>query len=77
MEVFGARTDFSGHDHWAPDRSERGRAAALRRIAAAIGLWRRRARSRQQLCELNDHLLKDIGLSREAARFEAAKPFWR
>jgi uncharacterized protein YjiS (DUF1127 family) len=71
---------FSGHDHWAPDRSERGHAAplaALRWIAAAIRLWRRRTRSRQQLRELNDHLLKDIGLSREAASYEAAKPFWR
>ena len=49
---------------------------ALRRIAAIIRMCRRRARSREQLCELNDHLLKDIGLSREAACYEAAKPFW-
>lgn len=70
---------FSGHDHWAPDRSERGHAAplmALQRIRAAIRPWLRRTRSRQQLRELND-LLKEIGLSREAASYEAAKPFWR
>jgi uncharacterized protein YjiS (DUF1127 family) len=50
---------------------------AFQLIAAAIRIWRRRARSRQQLRELNDHLLKDIGLSREVACYEAAKSFWR
>ena len=34
-------------------------------------------RSRQELRELNDHLLKDIGLSRDAVACEVAKPFWR
>jgi uncharacterized protein YjiS (DUF1127 family) len=38
---------------------------AIRRIVAAIRLWRGRTRSRQQLRELDDHLLKDIGLKRE------------
>jgi uncharacterized protein YjiS (DUF1127 family) len=47
------------------------------RIVATIRLWRRRARSRQELRELNDHLLKDIGLSRDAVAYEVAKPFWR
>ena len=51
--------------------------AALRRSAAIIRAWRQRARSRQQVRELNDHLLKDIGLSRDAACYETGKPFWR
>jgi uncharacterized protein YjiS (DUF1127 family) len=38
---------------------------AIRRIVTAIRLWRGRARARQQLRELNDHMLKDIGLRRE------------
>ena len=38
--------------------------------------WRRHA-SRTRLAQLNDHLLKDIGLSRADAWREAAKPFWR
>jgi uncharacterized protein YjiS (DUF1127 family) len=37
----------------------------------------RRAQSRRQLRELDDRLLADIGLSREAAREEARKPFWQ
>jgi uncharacterized protein YjiS (DUF1127 family) len=33
-------------------------------------------RSRRQLAELDDRLLRDIGLDRGKARFEAAKSFW-
>jgi uncharacterized protein YjiS (DUF1127 family) len=50
--------------------------AALHRIATAIRVRRERDRSRQQLRELNDHLLKDIGLRRGDLGFEAPKPPW-
>jgi len=50
--------------------------SAIRRIVAAIRLWRGRARARQQLRELSDHLLKDIGLSRENVGYEFPKPLW-
>lgn len=46
------------------------------RIAAAIGEWRRRARSYQELCRLNNHLLKDIGLTREDLGYGVIKPRW-
>jgi uncharacterized protein YjiS (DUF1127 family) len=42
--------------------------------------WIDRSHQRTQLgelAELNDYLLKDIGVSREEAFREAAKPFWR
>jgi uncharacterized protein YjiS (DUF1127 family) len=45
-----------------------------------LGLWIDRSRQRRQLgelAELNDYLLKDIGVSREEALREAEKPFWR
>ena len=51
--------------------------AAAARLAAA---WRRaiaRARQRRALAALDDRLLRDIGGTRAAARFEARKPFWR
>jgi uncharacterized protein YjiS (DUF1127 family) len=41
--------------------------------------WRHRARSRRQLghlCELDDRLLRDIGMTRADALAEVAKPFW-
>jgi uncharacterized protein YjiS (DUF1127 family) len=42
--------------------------------------WIERRRQRQrlgELADLNDHLLRDIGVSRDEASNEAAKPFWR
>ena len=48
---------------------------ALRWIVAAIRLWLGRARSRQQLHELSDYMLDDIGLRREELGYEAVKPF--
>jgi len=34
------------------------------------------SRSRRQLAELDDRLLRDIGVDRAKARFEAEKGFW-
>ena len=49
----------------------------IRQLVAAIRLWRRRARSRQKLHELSDHVLKDIGLRREHLLSEFSKPIRR
>jgi uncharacterized protein YjiS (DUF1127 family) len=40
-------------------------------------IWRERVRQREALKRLDDRLLDDVGLSREQARREAAKPFWK
>ena len=42
-----------------------------------VMLWGERRRQRQALAGLDDAMLKDIGLSRADALFEADKPFWR
>ncbi len=39
--------------------------------------WSERARTRRHLMELDDRLLKDIGLTRADAMLEASKPFWK
>ena len=60
-------------------RSGELRIAALG-FTATIRLWSERSRQRRHLRELpqwDDYLLNDIGVSREAALREAAKPFWR
>lgn len=36
-----------------------------------------RSRQRQALAQLDDHDLKDIGMTRQQANAEAAKPFWK
>jgi uncharacterized protein YjiS (DUF1127 family) len=63
----------------APRRAETmpiGALAAIRQIVAAFQLWRERARSRQQLRELSDRMLRDIGLRREEVGYHFAKPVW-
>lgn len=44
---------------------------------ATLQLWRERHRTRRHLLEIDEHTLKDIGLSRGEVLFEASKPFWR
>ena len=39
-------------------------------------LWRDRARQRRRLLELDDRLLRDIGITRSDAVREYEKPFW-
>jgi len=48
--------------------------------AATMRKWIARARQRRalaEIAELNDHLLKDIGLTRDQALREAGKWFWQ
>ena len=50
------------------------------RLSAKIRSWIARSRQRQALGELaerNDYLLKDIGVTQDEARREAAKWFWQ
>jgi uncharacterized protein YjiS (DUF1127 family) len=49
----------------------------LARALARVWLWHERTRQRAQLARLDDSLLRDIGVSRDAAEAECAKPFWR
>ncbi len=47
--------------------------AALR----MIWFWMERSRQRRALADLDDRLLRDIGLTRDEARRECANPFWK
>ena len=48
----------------------------LNRARRLVNRWVINARTRQQLLELEDHLLEDIGLTREQALHEANKAFY-
>ncbi len=51
--------------------------SGLSRLALPpVARWWRIRRERQQLLELSDHMLRDVGLTRSQARQEAARPFW-
>lgn len=39
--------------------------------------WQERASQRRQQASLEDHLLKDVALSRADVAYETSKPFWR
>jgi len=47
-----------------------------RRANLAAAAWHLRARQCDSLAQLDDHLLADIGLTREAQLVECSKPFW-
>ncbi len=52
------------------------RAAAVR-IVEVLFEWQDRARQRRHLETFDEHLLKDLGMSRADVEREASKPFWR
>ena len=58
----------------------RHRGSWLDLLAAGFGIvltWQERAAQRAHLAAIDDHLLKDMGLTRAEAMKESRKPFWR
>ena len=49
----------------------------MRKIIGTVSLWHERARQRRRLLQLDDRMLRDIGVSRADAVREADKPFWQ
>ena len=60
-----------------PPKMSAGVQTGLQWIVATVLKWNQRICQRQALAELDDHLLKDVGVSRTAARIEAGQPFWK
>ena len=62
-------------DGWTGVRGQQiGLGTALLQLATA---WFARLRDRRQLAELDDRMLRDLGLTRSDIRHEADKPFWQ
>jgi len=56
------------------------RKEAIQPVAAAFTLianWIETARQRRALAALDDHILRDNGITRVEAEREAEKPFWK
>ncbi len=54
-----------------------GTPAPLDALLELLVTWQERAEQRHCLAQLDDRLLRDVGLDRLDAAREAAKPFWR
>lgn len=48
----------------------------LGRSWTTLSTWIARSRERHQLTELDEHMLKDIGMTRADVVVESGKPFW-
>jgi uncharacterized protein YjiS (DUF1127 family) len=46
-------------------------------IVALVREWLRRSRTRHEIAELDEHLLRDIGLTRLDVMVESRKHFWQ
>ena len=51
--------------------------AAAIKVPKTLAIWVSRTEERRQLAELNDHMLKDIGLTRAEVAVEINKYFWQ
>ena len=55
---------------------ERVEAVAVK-VQTVVGTWIRRSNERRLLATMNEHMLKDIGLSHYDVQKEVAKFFWQ
>jgi len=53
------------------------RRSAVAHALATLRRWRRRAEERAHLARLDDHALRDIGVTRAEALVLIDKPFWK
>jgi uncharacterized protein YjiS (DUF1127 family) len=82
MSIVQPRSSHATLAHPPPDpaaraaRRVRSWLRALERACDLVLTWQERARQRQHLEALNDHMLRDIGLSRADIMAETTKRFW-
>ena len=51
--------------------------ADFAKLVDVLASWQRRVRERNQLAQMSDHILKDVGLNRVDIEAEIRKSFWR
>ncbi|MCG9785947.1 DUF1127 domain-containing protein [Vibrio barjaei] len=62
-------------DQYVQDKAEKGSLTKL--ILTYVRQWRQNQRTRKVLSEMPDHLLEDIGVTRDQANRESRRPFWQ
>lgn len=68
-------SDKSGSYFVRPTRAKAGSLAV--RLFDQVAAWLERSRQRRHLGELDDRLLRDIGVSRAEVEHEVSLPFWQ
>jgi len=68
--------DKSGSSLFGASRST-ATANVVTRVLDVVFGWLERSRQRRHLAELDDRLLRDIGISRAEVEAEMSRPFWR
>lgn len=63
--------------HDTPQATLAGAVAALSAVGEVLATWRRRARERRELANIDHRTLRDLGISPTDVQFEVNKPFWR
>jgi uncharacterized protein YjiS (DUF1127 family) len=63
--------------HSTPDGTRGTMPSLLARACATMLRWARRRRARYELAQLDERLLRDVGLTRQQVERERSKPFWR
>jgi len=69
-------SDKSGSYFVRPTRAKADR-GLVTRLFDQVFTWLDHARQRRHLGELDDRLLRDIGLSRAEVDYESSRPFWQ
>lgn len=72
--IFRKAPMFSPDSGFAPDLQ---RQRGMNPVVAMFLIWDARHKARHDLKHLPDHMLTDIGVTRQIAKREAEKPFWR
>lgn len=68
--------DKSGSYFVRPSRADAG-SGLVTRALDQIGSWLDRSRQRRHLSQLDDRLLRDIGVSRAEVEHEVSRRFWQ
>lgn len=48
----------------------------INRLGRLFRIWRSLRKQRTRLADLDDHILRDIGVTRDMALKESKRPFW-
>jgi len=77
MPTFDLLLPPQSYTTWRPARPAGRSIRPLSMALRVVAFWIQRARQRRALAQLDDRLLRDIGITRYEATRESEKPFWR